>query len=130
MMLLLLSLLASIVSAEIGTASTYGPPYTPSACYGNDASQFPSSNLFTAAGEGIWDNSAACGRQYIVRCISAATPGSCIQGAQVQVRILDRAQTSVARPSQGGTTMVLSDRAFGMIVGNNIGSVNIEFQQV
>nr|GEY93211.1 RNA-directed DNA polymerase, eukaryota, reverse transcriptase zinc-binding domain protein [Tanacetum cinerariifolium] len=31
------------------------------ACYGYDSSQFPSKNLFAAAGDRIWDNGAACG---------------------------------------------------------------------
>nr|GFB61894.1 hypothetical protein [Tanacetum cinerariifolium] len=78
------------VCCEVGTASMYNPPYTPTACYGNDASQFPSSNLFAAAGEGIWDNGAACGRQYLVKCISAVIPRTCILGQTIQVRIVDR----------------------------------------
>uniref|UniRef100_A0A7N2L528 Uncharacterized protein n=1 Tax=Quercus lobata TaxID=97700 RepID=A0A7N2L528_QUELO len=41
---------------EVGTAALYSPPYSPTACYGSDASQFPSRNLFAAAGDGIWDN--------------------------------------------------------------------------
>nr|XP_043606708.1 uncharacterized protein LOC122578746 [Erigeron canadensis] len=126
--LLMLHFMA-VVRCDVGTASLYNPPYTPSACYGNDASQFPTSNLFAAAGEGIWDNGAACGRQYLVRCISATIPQICIPGQTVQVRIIDRAQTSVSRPTREGTTMVLSDTAFG-IIANQIASINIEFQQV
>ncbi|XP_024968505.1 EG45-like domain containing protein [Cynara cardunculus var. scolymus] len=118
-----------VVCCEVGTASMYNPPYTPSACYGNDASQFPSSNLFAAAGEGIWDNGAACGRQYLVRCISAVIPRTCIPGQTIQVKIIDRAKTSASRPTSMGTTMVLSDTAFGTIA-NQISSINIEFQQV
>lgn len=80
------------------------------ACYGNDASQFPSSNLFAAAGEGIWDNGAACGRQYLVKCISAVIPRTCILGQTIQVRIVDRAQTSVSRSTRAGTTIYGSFR--------------------
>lgn len=101
---------------------------TASACYGNDASQFPSSNLFAAAGEGIWDNGAACGRQYLVKCISAAIPRTCIPGQTIEVRIIDRAQTSVSRPTRAGSTMVLSDTAFSTIA-HQIASINIEFQK-
>ncbi|KAK1408010.1 hypothetical protein QVD17_39640 [Tagetes erecta] len=126
--ILLLSSLSHIIRGEVGTASLYSPPYTPSACYGNDASQFPSSNLFAAAGEGIWDNGAACGRQYLVKCISAAIPRTCIPGQTIEVRIVDRAQTSVSRPSRSGTTMVLSDTAFSTIA-NQLSSINIEFQK-
>ncbi|KAK9268518.1 hypothetical protein L1049_000271 [Liquidambar formosana] len=63
---------------DVGTSSQYSPPYIPTVCYGNDPTQFPSSNLFAAAGDGIWDNGAACGRQYLVRCISASQPGTCV----------------------------------------------------
>ncbi|KAI3690990.1 hypothetical protein L2E82_49203 [Cichorium intybus] len=124
----ILILFIKLVRCEVGTASMYSPPYTPSACYGNDASQFPSSNFFAAAGEGIWDNGAACGRQYLVRCISATIPRTCIPGQTIQVRIIDRAQTAVSRSTRAGTTMVLSDTAFGTIA-NQIASINIEFQQ-
>ncbi|KAL8256266.1 hypothetical protein R6Q59_031333 [Mikania micrantha] len=125
----LTSMFFHITRCEVGTASLYNPPYTPSACYGNDASQFPSSNLFAAAGEGIWDNGAACGRQYLVKCISADVPQICIPGQTIEIRIIDRAQTSVSRPTRAGTTMVLSETAFGTIA-NQIASINIEFQKV
>ncbi|KAI3825458.1 hypothetical protein L1987_06947 [Smallanthus sonchifolius] len=122
----LISLFLDVIRSEVGTASMYSPPYTPSACYGNDASQFPSSNLFAAAGEGIWDNGAACGRQYLVKCISAAIPRTCVPGQTIEVRIIDRAQSSVSRATRPGTTMVLSDTAFATIA-NQIASINIEF---
>ncbi|XP_057466880.1 EG45-like domain containing protein [Actinidia eriantha] len=116
--------------ADVGTAATYTPPYIPTACYGNLASQFPSSNLFAAAGEGIWDNGAACGRQYLIKCISVAAPSTCILDQTIQVKIVDRAQTSASRPSRGGTTVVLSTTAFGSIVNGSPATINIEFQQV
>ena len=103
--------------------------YTATACYGNDVSQFPSSNLFASAGEGIWDNGAACGRQYLVRCISAAQPRTCKPGQTIQIKIVDRALTSVSRPSRNGATMVLSTTAFGMIANPSASFINIEFQQ-
>ncbi|CAL5358993.1 unnamed protein product [Camellia sinensis] len=115
--------------ADIGTAATYKPPYIPTACNGNAAEQFPSSNLFAAAGEGIWDNGAACGRQYLVRCISAAKPNGCVPSQTIQVKIVDRAQTAASRPSRGGTTMVLSTTAYGAIARGSPASINIEFQQ-
>ncbi|GMY29352.1 eg45-like domain containing protein [Fagus crenata] len=115
--------------ADVGTAAHYRPPYLPTGCYGNDAAQFPSSNLFGAAGEGIWDNGAACGRQYLVRCISASVPRTCNPGQTIQIRIVDRALTSVSRPSRNGATMVLSTTAFGIIANPSASSVNIEFQQ-
>ncbi|CAN1287588.1 Putative EG45-like domain containing protein 1, partial [Linum perenne] len=99
------------------------------ACYGGDRAQFPTSNLFAAAGEGVWDNGASCGRQYMVRCISAVAPRTCIPGATVRVRIVDRAQTSVTRPSRDGTTLVLSTSAFAAIANGSPGAINIDFQQ-
>jgi hypothetical protein len=101
--------------------------HTATACYGSDVSQFPSSNLFAAAGEGIWDNGAACGRQYLVRCISARVPRTCIPGQTIQVKIVDRALTSVSRPSRADTTMVLSTTAFGTIAKPSAPFVNVEF---
>ncbi|KAK8500155.1 hypothetical protein V6N12_002263 [Hibiscus sabdariffa] len=115
--------------ADVGTAAQYSPPYLPTACSGNDASQFPTNNLFAAAGDGIWDNGASCGRQYLVRCISAATPGTCNPSQTIQIRIVDRAETSVSRPSTNGATIILSTTAFGAIANPSAASVNIEFQQ-
>lgn len=105
------------------------PWCTATACHGSDPSQFPSSNLFGAAGDGIWDNGAACGRQYLVRCISASVAGTCIPSQTIQVRILDRAATSVSRPSRQGATIVLSTTAFGSIANPSATSINVEFQQ-
>ncbi|GMJ11654.1 hypothetical protein like AT4G30380 [Hibiscus trionum] len=115
--------------ADVGTAAQYSPPYLPTACSGDDASQFPTNNLFAAAGDGIWDNGASCGRQYLVRCISAATPGTCNPSQTIQIRIVDRAETSVSRPSTNGATIILSTTAFGAIANPSAASVNIEFQQ-
>lgn len=102
---------------------------TATTCFGRDASQFPSSNMFAAAGEGIWDNGAACGRQYQVRCISAAAPRTCVPGQTIQIKIVDRAQSSVSRPSLGGTSMVLSVTAFQAIANVSASFIYIEFQQ-
>ncbi|XP_076913230.1 EG45-like domain containing protein [Bidens hawaiensis] len=113
---------------EVGTSAQYGPPFLPTACYGNDPGQFPSSNLFAAAGDGIWDNGAACGRQYLVKCISAVEQGTCVPEQVIQVRIVDFALMTVSPASEDGTTMVLSDTAFGTIANFTATSINIEFQ--
>ncbi|AES73696.1 EG45-like domain containing protein 2 [Medicago truncatula] len=129
--ILLLSILFIHFSqADVGTASHYSPPFLPTACFGGDASQFPSSNMFGSAGEGIWDNGAACGRLYEVRCISAAVPRTCIPGQTIQIKIVDRAQSSVSRPSSDDTSMVLSTTAFQIIANVSSSLINIEFQQV
>ncbi|XP_012076629.1 EG45-like domain containing protein isoform X2 [Jatropha curcas] len=128
--LLAIATLFPVSHGDVGTAAHYSPPYLPTACYGNDESQFPSSNLFAAASEGIWDNGAACGRQYLVRCISAVAPNTCNREKIIRVRIVDRAQTSVSRPSRNGATIILSDIAFAQIASPSVSSVNVEFQQV
>ncbi|MCE0481925.1 hypothetical protein HAX54_040134 [Datura stramonium] len=115
--------------ADLGTASQYSPPYTPSACFGSDSTQFPSSNFFAAAGEGIWDNGAACGRQYLISCISSVLPRACKPGETIQIKIIDRAQTLASTPTRQGTTMVLSNAAFAAIADFSAPSLNIDFRQ-
>ncbi|XP_058785796.1 EG45-like domain containing protein 2 [Vicia villosa] len=124
------SLFTHFSQADVGTASHYGPPFLPTECFGGGASQFPPTNMFGSAGEGIWDNGAACGRRYEVRCISAAVPRTCIPGQTVQIKIVDRAQSSVSRPSTDHTSMVLSTAAFQVIANVSSSLINIEFQQV
>ncbi|KAK9274168.1 hypothetical protein L1049_018982 [Liquidambar formosana] len=130
LLFLLILQLSHVSHADVGTAAQYSPPYIPTACYGNDASQFPSSNLFATAGEGIWDNGAACGRQYLVQCISASVPRTCIPGQTIQIRIIDRAVSSASRPTTEGVTMVLSNTAFAAIANGSRASINVEYQQV
>eukprot|EP00258_Populus_trichocarpa_P029475 XP_024445494.1 EG45-like domain containing protein [Populus trichocarpa] len=130
LLLLLLATLFHLTHGDDGTCAHYRPPYLPTACFGNSPSHFPSSNMFAAAGERIWDNGSACGRQYLVRCISEAFSGTCLPDQIIQVRIVDRAQTSRSRPSSNGTTIVLSSTAFGIIADPSARLVNVEFLQV
>ncbi|KAI6681465.1 hypothetical protein NL676_035346 [Syzygium grande] len=116
--------------ADVSTVGHYDPPYTPTACFGDDPLQFPSSFLFTAAGEGIWDNGAACGRQYWVRCISADRPKTCNRAQLAQVRIVDWAVSAVSRSSLDRATIVLSKTAFEAIANPSASSVNVKFVQV
>nr|XP_016445395.1 PREDICTED: putative EG45-like domain containing protein 1 isoform X2 [Nicotiana tabacum] len=99
-------------------------------CYGSDATQFPSSNFFAAAGEGIWDNGAACGRQYLISCINSVLPRACKHVETIQIKIVDRAQTALSKPTKEGTTMVLSNAALTAIADPNAPSLNIDFRQV
>jgi hypothetical protein len=64
-----------------------------------------------------------------VRCISAAVPRTCLPDQMVQVRIVDRAQTSRSRPSSDGATIVLATPAFGTIADPSVPLINVEFQQ-
>lgn len=140
------TLLASTVAlssahADVGTAGVYDTPYIPTECYGSNASEFPSGNLFVAAGEGIWDNGAACGRQYKVRCISAEISGVCKPGESIRVKIVDYCATAVT--ADCNTTMALSRTAFEALTNRerpnpdtgemepvDVSFINIEFQQV
>ncbi|XP_077226418.1 EG45-like domain containing protein [Tasmannia lanceolata] len=122
-------LLFHLCKADVGTAASYEPPYLPTACYGDDASQIPANNLFAAASEGIWDNGASCGREYLVRCLSAEEP-VCIVGQTIQVKIVHVSEALVSPPSAGGTTMALSLTAFSALTNSSATQINIEFQQV
>ncbi|CAI0543068.1 unnamed protein product [Linum tenue] len=127
---LFLILFPSVCLADIGTAAWYAPPYSPTACSGSDASQFPSSSLFAAAGEGIWDNGAACGRQYKLRCLSAVAAGSCKPDETIEVKIVDYGRSLVSPRSAAGTTIVLSQTAFETVANWTASrSINIEIQQ-
>ena len=95
---------------------------TATACYGNDMSKFPSSSLFASAGDGIWDNGAACGRQYFVKCLSAQIPGICKADQIIKVKVVDKA-------SRNGEILVLSTIAFGAIANPSAVWVNIEFAE-
>ncbi|KAK4760118.1 hypothetical protein SAY87_023249 [Trapa incisa] len=129
LLIIILVALTPLSYCDVGTAAHYKPPYTPTACYGSDPTQFPSSNLFGAAGEGIWDNGAACGRQYLVRCISAAVAGACVPNQTIQVRIVDRTTTATSLSTKADATIVLSTTAFSSIANASLEYVNIEFQQ-
>ncbi|WOK99143.1 EG45-like domain containing protein [Canna indica] len=121
-----LLLLSPPALGDVGTAASYAPPYLPTACYGSDEGQFPANSLFAAAGDAIWDNGACCGRQYLVRCLSSATPGACTEG-EVQVTVVDYAASLASGPSAAGTTLVLPSSAFAMIAQPSVSQINIEF---
>ncbi|KAG5562750.1 hypothetical protein RHGRI_005469 [Rhododendron griersonianum] len=93
------------------------------ACYGNDASQFPSSNLFGAAGEGIWGSLWAAIQDHGTLHVQPPLPRTCIPNKTIQIRIVDRAQTSVSKPTRGGTAMVLTTTAFGTIANGSSASI-------
>ncbi|KDP32351.1 hypothetical protein JCGZ_13276 [Jatropha curcas] len=127
--LFLISQLFCTSYGDVGTAAQYSPPYLPTKCYDTDPAQFPSNNHFAAAGDGIWDNGASCGREYLVRCISATVAGACKPDQTIQVKIVDYAFSTPTSPSVSGTTIVLSETAFGKVANLSANSINIEFQQ-
>ncbi|KAK4415113.1 EG45-like domain containing protein [Sesamum alatum] len=112
---------ASVAYADEGTATYYTPPYVPSSCdgYTNDGV------MIAAASDAIWDNKAACGWKYNVRCTGATNKGvphPCT-GQSVVVRIVD-----YCPPGCRGT-IDLSQEAFSIIANPDAGKVNIEFHQ-
>ncbi|CAD6335688.1 unnamed protein product [Miscanthus lutarioriparius] len=123
--LLVAALLGCLVSASLadqGTATYYGPVYTPSACYGYQ----DEGTMIAAASDGLWDNGAACGRMYQVSCAGGtnATPNPC-KGGSVTVKIVDRC------PSPGcQATLDLSQEAFNTIGNLDAGKILINYNQV
>nr|XP_009797601.1 PREDICTED: EG45-like domain containing protein isoform X1 [Nicotiana sylvestris] len=110
----------SLVLGDIGTATSYNPPYTPTKCGGNRADQFPSGNLFVAVSEGLWDNGAACGRRYRLRCLSGNNR-PCKEGT-IDVKVVDYC---TKRPCP--STIVLSSDAFAQVSHSQNAKINIEY---
>ncbi|GLJ31095.1 hypothetical protein SUGI_0622430 [Cryptomeria japonica] len=116
--------------ADVGTATSYSPPYVPSKCYGDNQKQFPAGNLFAGASDAIWDNGAACGRQYSVRCLSGTNQTSqnpCLNNTNtdsIVVKIVDYCS------SECKGTLQLSADAFQDIANSTAGIINIEYDQV
>ncbi|XP_019175684.1 PREDICTED: EG45-like domain containing protein 2 isoform X2 [Ipomoea nil] len=106
-------------SAELATA-----------CFGRDFSQLPSDGYFAAVGDDLWNNGTACGKKYMVSCISSPFSRACKKEKTIQVRAVDRAKTAVSRSSQAGTTITLSRAAFEVISDIRSTWVAIQFKQV
>ncbi|PIN21609.1 hypothetical protein CDL12_05688 [Handroanthus impetiginosus] len=114
--------LTTLVQGDIGTASSYGPPYIPTKCGGNRQDQFPAGNLFGAVSEGLWDNGAACGRRYRLRCLSGNNK-PCKDGT-VDVKVVDFCSR---RPCP--STILLSKDAFATVSNSPNAKINIEYIQ-
>ena len=124
-MAIVLSLLigeSSLVLGDIGTATSYHPPYLPTKCNGNRQDQFPPGNLFVAVGEGLWDNGAACGRRYRLRCLSGSNKPC--KDDTIDVKVVDFCPKSPC-PS----TILLSSDAFAAISRSDA-KINIEYVQI
>lgn len=125
-MTVLLSVLCnevSLVLGDIGTATSYNPPYTPTKCNGNRQDQFPPGNLFVQVSEGLWDNGAACGRRYRLKCLSGNNKPC--KGDTVDVRVVDFCSE---RPCP--STIVMSKDAFGAISRSTNAKLNVEYIQI
>lgn len=92
-------------------------------CNGNRGDQFPAGNLFVAVSEGLWDNGAACGRRYRLRCLSGSGRRPC-KGGTIDVRVVDYCRK---RPCP--STIALSSDAFSEISRSPNAKINIEYIQ-
>ncbi|KAH9322347.1 hypothetical protein KI387_016986, partial [Taxus chinensis] len=97
-----------------------------SECYGNDENEFPAGNLFAAASDAIWDNGAACGRQYTIRCLSGTqNQNPCLNNTvSIVVKIVDYC-SSLDRDCNA--TLELSSDAFMDIANSTTPIINIEY---
>ncbi|CAL9081024.1 unnamed protein product, partial [Musa textilis] len=109
------------VRADVGTAASYGPPYLPTKCNGYDQDQFPPSNMFAAVSDALWDNGAACGRSYMLRCLSG--PNRPCKDSIIRVEVVD--QCTDPCPAN----FLLSTAAFTAVSRFNDAKINVEFAQ-
>ncbi|KAI3845973.1 hypothetical protein MKW92_012381 [Papaver armeniacum] len=117
-----LNVLLVLVVGDVGTATSYDPPYLPTKCNGYSQQQFPEGGLFAAASNGLWDNGAACGRRYRIRCISG--PNRPCKDGTIVVQIVD-----ACRSKSCPSTLVLSNKAFDAISRNSDTKINMEYAQ-
>ncbi|MBA0842972.1 hypothetical protein Goarm_000203 [Gossypium armourianum] len=109
------------VVAHTGTATFYTPPYVPSACNGYQKDGV----MIAAASDAIWDDGAACGRKYKVKCTGATnqSPHPCRGKKYVVVKVVDYC------PSGCEGTIDLSQEAFASIADPDAGKIKISFHQ-
>ncbi|KAG8636323.1 hypothetical protein MANES_16G120700v8 [Manihot esculenta] len=108
---------------DVGTAKSYDPPYLPTKCNGYDQDQFPEGGYFAAASDGLWDNGAACGRKYRMRCISG--PRRACNGGSIVVQVVD-----FCRDSPCSATLMLSNKAFDAVSRIPTAKINVEYIQI
>ncbi|RWV94324.1 hypothetical protein BHE74_00018689 [Ensete ventricosum] len=110
------------VLGDVGTATSYSPPYLRKLLLLCSSRFMPGNGHFVAAGSGIWDNGAACGRRYRLRCLSGLRR-SCKDGSIV-VEVVD-----FCRHSPCPSTLVLSTRAFDAVSKIPDTKINVEYTQ-
>ncbi|CAM8880373.1 unnamed protein product [Rhodiola kirilowii] len=129
MKFLLLTILAASflrmrVYGDIATATAYSPPYIPTKCYGYRHNQFPPGNRFVAVSEGLWDNGAACGRKYRLRCLSG--PKKACKQRTIDVTVVDLCPETEC-PS---AALALSNKAFVSISRYHRGRIIVEYMEI
>ncbi|PON80762.1 Expansin [Parasponia andersonii] len=110
------------ILGDVGSAGSYDPPYLPTKCNGDDQDQFPEDGYFVAVSDGLWDNGAACGRRYQMRCISG--PRRPCKGGSIVVQVVDFCKSDPCR-----ATLRLSNKAFQAISRFPKARINVEYQQ-
>lgn len=103
-----------VVACLFGHAAT--------ACGGNRVGQFPPGNLFVAVNEGLWDNGAACGRRYRIRCVSGNNRPC--KGGSIDVKVVDSCPGSSCP-----NTLLMSNDAFAAISRFPHAKINVEYTQ-
>ncbi|KAI8024420.1 EG45-like domain containing protein [Camellia lanceoleosa] len=120
MMVAMVICLATVAHAAQGTATYYGPPYKPSACYGYQ----DKGKMIAAASDAI-GGKKACGRKYKVTCTgptNKGVPHPCT-GKSVVVTVVDYC------PPGCRATIDLSQDAFAIVAHRNAGKINIKYTQ-
>ncbi|XP_075499038.1 EG45-like domain containing protein [Primulina tabacum] len=110
--------LVSVAYAVAGTA-TYYTVYLPSACYGYQ----DQGTMIAAANRDLYNNGAACGKNYRVKCTgptNQGVPEPC-QNGEITVKIVDLC------PGCGTNQLDLSQHAFSTIADLNAGKIQIEY---
>ncbi|KAJ3695971.1 hypothetical protein LUZ60_001348 [Juncus effusus] len=104
-------------TGTVGTAAYYTAPYTPSQCYGYT----DEGTMIAAASDPIWDNGAACGRMYTIKCNSKA--GIPCTGATVTVKVVDYCEKC-------NYTFYISQEAFQKLSTNlDVGTIKIYYNR-
>ncbi|XP_073271763.1 EG45-like domain containing protein [Primulina huaijiensis] len=115
---IIIASVVSVASAVAGTA-TYYTVYLPSACYGYQ----DQGTMIAAANRDLYDNGAACGKNYRVKCTgptNQGVPQPCRNG-EIIVKIVDLC------PGCGTNQLDLSEQAFSTIADPNAGKIQIEY---
>ncbi|KAK4415225.1 EG45-like domain containing protein [Sesamum alatum] len=115
---LVASSLISMACAIPGSATFY-TLYLPSACYGFEDHD----TMIAAANSALFNNGAACGRSYRVRCTGPTNNGvlNPCRNDEITVRIVDGCLGC------GADQLDLSREAFSMIADPNAGRILIDY---
>ncbi|KAK3006332.1 hypothetical protein RJ639_016872 [Escallonia herrerae] len=94
-------------------------PLPASACYGNQDQGV----IIAAVGESMWNNRAACGRRYTIRCTGPTNQGipQPCTGSGVTVSVVDRCAGC------GANQFDLSQQAFSRIANTDAGRIRIDY---